>query len=92
MSVILIESQWNLNFFTLLKKYLNQTHINRITVEFKLFSRISAIPLLIILIESQWNLNSITIDLSICCNFILIESQWNLNSEVPAFPAVTATY
>ena len=45
------------------------------------------------------DINRITVEFKLHCGFIccykrhiLIESQWNLNSEVPAFPAVTATY
>ena len=54
------------------------SHINRITVEFKVLLSGISVAFAIILIESQWNLKAVLlIQISLCLS-ILIESQWNL--------------
>ena len=53
--------------------------INRITVEFKLFSSVIFFYVNNILIESQWNLNVGCQVVASSITSILIESQWNLN-------------
>ena len=54
------------------------TGINRIRLEFKVFSIPIAIPSPVVLIESDWNLKTTTKKSYKVGDIVLIESDWNL--------------
>ena len=55
--MVLIESDWNLNYVTADSDSLRGIGINRIRLEFKLNQQCNGLLLFGVLIESDWNLN-----------------------------------
>ena len=81
---VLIESDWNLKAFILAAIQFMNFCINRIRLEFKVYSsfKCSEYPSTV-LIESDWNLKCRrTGQKALSCK-VLIESDWNLKQNIP---------